>query len=117
MGWLTYNLAPGVTRKQECDRICTHDGEQRASRVIDSAMVGTTYYAAIENTDKVKRKTYVFAAVFLTSGGNKFDRNNFGYKDMDEGMGCHESAVWHHARALYAKTGTFAAEIEAEAAT
>lgn len=77
-----------VDRRFECDRICTwecrdEDGNVTTSgRVLKSAMVGSTYYAAVQN-----HKGDVWAAVFLTCGRTRHDGTAWGYKDMDETMG------------------------------
>jgi len=57
-----------------------------ATRILRSAMVGSVYYAAAEYT-RPAEPTVVYAIVALTSrrGGE------FGYKDMDDSMGPHES--------------------------
>lgn len=79
MGWTSYHATHykkgKVDRKAECDALFT-DGYE----VLKSAMVGSTYYAAI------KHKGGVSAAVCLTSTDMK-DYFNFSYKDMDETMG------------------------------
>ncbi len=77
-----------IDRKYECDRLCTWecydaDGKITSSgKVLKSAMVGSVYYAAVENKDGK-----VWAAVFLTCGRTKHDGTAWGYKDMDETMG------------------------------
>lgn len=98
MGWLI--------RTHGLDRGETPDGYLRSQfnctnasgtwTVLDSAFVGTTWYAAIhrirpaiikeDGTTIDAAQNYVFAAVVLTSrrGGE------FGYKDMDESMGPNE---------------------------
>jgi hypothetical protein len=93
MGWLFYTTTR--TRKDECDHVLTHDGDKSRLCVIDSAMVGSTYYAAVERTDKETGVSYIFGAVLLTKGrslpGEAQDGHNFGYKDMDESSGPNES--------------------------
>ena len=77
-----------VDRRSECDRICTfesrdEDGNITSSgRVLKSAMVGSTYYAAVQN-----QKGEVWAAVFLTCGRTRHDGTAWGYKSMDETKG------------------------------
>ena len=99
MGWLcSYSASywknvggrEVVDRQKECDRICTWestvDGKVVSRhRVLKSAMVGSTYYAAV-TTEKEGQPTKVWAAVFLTCGKGK-DGTVWGYKDMDETMG------------------------------
>lgn len=79
MGWTSYHATHykkgKVDRKAECDALFA-DGYE----VIKSAMVGSTYYAA------VKHKEDVVAVICLTSTDSK-DYFNFAYKDMDETMG------------------------------
>ena len=96
MGWVhCFNgrLKPNgtVDRKYECDRICTWETRDdngnisSSGRVLKSAMVGSTYYAAVQN-----QKGEVWAAVFLTCGQTRHDGTAWGYKDMDETMGPRE---------------------------
>lgn len=80
-----------IDRRYECDRLCTWRTKDESGKVISSgevlksAMVGSTYYAAVRNKDGK-----VWAAVFLTCGRTKFDNTAWGYKDMDETMGPNE---------------------------
>lgn len=80
-----------VDRKYECDRICTWETRDEngnivsSGKVLKSAMVGSTYYAAVQN-----KKGEVWAAVFLTCGRTRHDGTSWGYKDMDETMGPRE---------------------------
>lgn len=82
MGWTIYNS--GVADPQaECDRILTWNSDESSGKVLASAIVGSTYYAAVELV-KPDRPRIVFAAVFL------IQRSPFGYKDMDETCGPNE---------------------------
>lgn len=80
-----------IDRKFECDRLLTWetkdaDGNITSSgKVLKSAMVGSTYYAAVKN-----HKGEVWAAVFLTCGRTRHDGTAWGYKDMEETMGPNE---------------------------
>ena len=80
-----------IDRRRECDRLLTwcrwdENGNVISSgEVIKSAMVGSTYYAAVRNKDGL-----VWAAVFLTCGRTRHDGTAWGFKDMDETMGPHE---------------------------
>lgn len=80
-----------IDRRYECDRLCTWCTKDESGKVISSgdvlksAMVGSTYYAAVRNKDGK-----VWAAVFLTCGRIKFDNTAWGYKPMDEKMGPNE---------------------------
>ena len=86
MGWLFYDsiyFKPNgqVDRKQELDKMFNGNWE-----LVRSAMVGTTYYAAV----RCKRTGVVEASVILTSSYKK-GGHNFGYKDMTENMGPNEA--------------------------
>ena len=96
MGWTTcYNATEWkhvgfkavVDRRKECDRLltwCRKDDEGNiisSGEVLKSAMVGSTYYAAVRDN-----KGEVWAAVFLTCGKSRRDGTIWGYKDMDETM-------------------------------
>lgn len=80
-----------IDRKYECDKMLTFDRKDKDgnvighTRVLKSAMVGSTYYAAVETV--VGEKRNVVAAVFLTCGKTRWDNTEWGYKDMDETMG------------------------------
>lgn len=83
MGWTFYHVEPTykngklfIDRKAECDG---HFDKNRC-KVLKSAMVGSTYYAAVAVDNEV------IAAVNLTRVDNK-EYFNFGYKGMDESMG------------------------------
>lgn len=85
MGWsettAIYYKHGKIDRKAECDALFNDD----RFTVLKSAMVGSTYYAAVQQNNTGS----VFAAVVLTStnGRNYF---NFAFKDMDETCGPHE---------------------------
>lgn len=91
MGWTSYRATyfkkGKVDRKREMDERWTqteHDSYPELN-VLKSAMVGSTYYAAVEiKRNGVREK--VFGTVALTST-NWNDGMNFGYKDIDETMG------------------------------
>jgi hypothetical protein len=88
MGWTWYRATKyknggSVDRKAELD---TQYRWGDKYEVLKSAMVGSTYYAAVKH----KETGEVFAAVFLTSTYGK-EYHNFGYKDMDETCGPCES--------------------------
>ena len=83
MGWCSYHVDPiykngklVIDRKAECDG---HFDKDKCT-VLKSAMVGSTYYAAVAVGNEV------FAAVSLTRIDNK-EYCNFSYKSMDETMG------------------------------
>ena len=84
--WKFVNGKRVVDRKKECDKLltwCRTDEKGNvvsSGEVLKSAMVGSTYYAAVRNN-----KGEVWAAVFLTCGKTKWDNTLWGYKDMSEG--------------------------------
>lgn len=82
MGWTWYRATHytkgTINRKAEIDEILNND----YTKVIKSAMVGSTYYGAIEQL----KTQQIFCCVFLTSTCSR-DYYNFGYKDMDETCG------------------------------
>lgn len=100
MGWTSYHATHykngKVDRKAECDAYFMEGLNKDYYDVLKSAMVGSTYYAAVkplkrynkanEIVDIPKEEQYVFAAVFLTSTDMK-DYWNFSYKNMDESVG------------------------------
>lgn len=81
MGWTSYhasnyNKQYKVDVKKECDALFGDD-------VVKSAMVGSTYYAAIKGKGN---DNSVFAVVVLTHVDNN-DYYNFSYKDIGETSG------------------------------
>ena len=105
MGWTSYcaktrykNGKNYIDRKAECDKIfnddmVTWDDSRKVIgryEVLKSAMVGSTYYAAVKKTkfatETEPEFSKVFAAICLTSTNMK-DYYNFSYKDMDETCG------------------------------
>lgn len=101
MGWTSYHATRykngKVDRKAECDNMFNSDMVSWDDdtivgkfEVLKSAMVGSTYYAAIKktkfSTETEPEFTKVFALVCLTSVNNN-DYYNFAYKDMDESCG------------------------------
>ncbi len=95
MGWTFYNSnyytkSGAVDRKKECDSMINAENDKRKQTVLKSKMVGSTYYAAVEDVQKETNERKVFAVVILTSS-DKASGYNFGYKDLDEFMGPCES--------------------------
>lgn len=105
MGWTSYHASyyknGKIDRKAECDAYFMEGLNRGHFNVVKSAMVGSTYYAAVQhmmkNVGKDDKGEYkyepipenerrTFAVVFLTSTNVK-DYYNFAYKDMDEGCG------------------------------
>lgn len=108
MGWTSYHATHykngKIDRKAECDAYFLEGLNRGHFDVLKSAMVGSTYYAAVkplkksggkdENgnyiyVDMPKEEQKTFAVVFLTST-NMRDYYNFSYKDMCESMGPYE---------------------------
>ena len=107
MGWTSYHAGHykngKVDRKAECDAYFLEGLNRGHYEVPKSAMVGSTYYAAIKPLKKIngsdENGNYIYidipveeqqisAVVFLTSTDMK-DYFNFSYKDMCESMGPH----------------------------
>lgn len=105
MGWTSYHARfykrnGAVDRKAECDSLF----DKETCRVVKSAMVGTVYYAAIENLKRYKEQEdgtliaedipeserKIWGEVILTST-NARDYFNFSYKSMSEDMGPRET--------------------------
>lgn len=105
MGWTEYHASTKykngkyvIDRKAECDKLFNDDAVSWDSErkpigkfeVLKSAMVGSTYYAAVKRTKFATETTpehvCVFAAICLTSTNVK-EYFNFAYKDMDETCG------------------------------
>lgn len=93
MGWTSYHATcyknGTVDRKAEMDNYFKEEDSTNGEyhfKTLKSAMVGSTYYAAIEKTNNNTGVKEVFAIVCLTSV-NMDDYYNFSYKDMDESMG------------------------------
>lgn len=80
MGWTFFHREPGQTN----EAVFQHELATSGTIVV-SGNSGKTFYCAFKPNDK----PYVLALVFLTA--SKKDYFNFGYKDMDEGMGPVES--------------------------
>ena len=90
MGWTEYHATHykngKVDRKAEMDATYNWEDDNRKIEVLKSAMVGSTYYAAVKSLNKTNGYECVTAAVCLTST-NANDYFNFAYKDMDETCG------------------------------
>lgn len=106
MGWTGCNVATKynprsrrytIDRKAECDKLFNDDmvsweNNEKIGKfeVLKSAMVGSTYYAAVKRTkfatETEPENSIVFAAIVLTNTNVK-DYWNFHYKDMDETCG------------------------------
>lgn len=88
MGW-DYTHATHYTRtgaidwKTEIDELYTWQNDTRKAEVVRSAMVGSTYYAAIKITELSTGEAETTAAVALTHTNNR-DYFNFGVKTMGE---------------------------------
>ena len=110
MGWTSYNAKyyntrGKIDRKKECDAYWLEGLNSGHFKVVRSAMVGSTYYAAIqpiqkrigedesgksiyEDIPEDQRETY--GVVMLTKTDMK-DYFNFFYKEMSEDIGPYES--------------------------
>lgn len=104
MGWTSMNVPTKykngkiiIDRKEECDKLFNQDMVAFDSnkvigkfKVLKSAMVGSTYYAAVKRTEFATEdkpeNSIVFAAICLTLTNIK-EYYNFSYKDMDETCG------------------------------
>lgn len=105
MGWTSYHATHykngSIDRKAECDAYFMDGLNKGHYNVKKSAIVGSVYYAAIENLkrytgqdenggsvyeDIPENERETWAAVFLTHTDMK-DYFNFCYKDMSEDMG------------------------------
>lgn len=108
MGWTSYHATHykngKIDRKAECDAYFMEGLNRGHYDVLKSAMVGSTYYAAVQGlrryVGKDENGTYIyepipenkritFGVVFKTSTDMK-DYYNFSYKDMDETCGPYE---------------------------
>jgi hypothetical protein len=100
MGWTSThatNYKNGkVDKKAECDKLFTqsehywNDGDYSPKfTVLKSAVVGSTYYAAVERVNNKENTRIVYGVVCLTSVDNK-DYFNFSYKELDETEGPYE---------------------------
>lgn len=109
MGWTSYSTIyctlkkdGSVDRKAECDKYFIGGLNEGHYRIVKSAMVGSTYYAAVQTlkkyvgTDVNGKSVYedipendieTFAYVILTSVKD----GEFYYKEMSEDMGPYES--------------------------
>lgn len=88
MGWdythaTHYTRTGAIDRKTEIDELYTWQNDTRKAEVVRSAMVGSTYYAAIKITELSTGETETAAAVALTHTNSR-DYFNFGVKTMGE---------------------------------
>lgn len=82
MGWTFYHQSDVVSDPQaEIDSLLSWDGSDGSGQVKASAIVGATYFAAVEIYKPASGARYTIAFVVL------FERRPFGYKIMDETMG------------------------------
>lgn len=105
MGWTSYcatHYKNGkIDRKAECDAYFLEGLNRGYYDVLKSAMVGSTYYAAVQHLkryigkdesgesqyeDVPENERTTFAVIFLTSTNSR-DYFNFSYKDMSENSG------------------------------
>lgn len=105
MGWTSYHATyykknGTIDRKAECDAYFMEGLNAGFYRIVKSTLIGSVYYAAVENLKRYKEnengkyiienisftERKIWAAVFLTSVDSR-EYYNFSYKDMDETMG------------------------------
>lgn len=98
MGWTSYHASHykvkngirTVDRKAEMDELFkdedSYNGKYRLTN-LKSAMVGSTYYAAIERIEIENPENRIVGAVICLTSTDMKDHFNFAYKDMDETMG------------------------------
>lgn len=91
MGWdythaTHYTRTGAIDRKAEIDELYTWQNDTRKAEVVRSAMVGSTYYAAIKITELSTGEAETAAAVALTHTNSR-DYFNFGVKTMGESSG------------------------------
>ena len=90
MGWTYTSANIGRDRRAWLDWHYTRRSTDRKWTVLKSALVGTTYYAAVRLEEQGHRAV-VFGLVVLTDAKRKASDNyTFGWKDMDETMGPYE---------------------------
>lgn len=90
MGWdythaTHYTRTGAIDRKAEIDELYTWQNSTRKAEVVRSAMVGSTYYAAIKITELSTGETETAAAVALTHTNSR-DYFNFGVKTMGKAL-------------------------------
>ncbi|MBV1702883.1 MAG: hypothetical protein KGQ46_13800 [Hyphomicrobiales bacterium] len=93
MGWLTMTtLGRHATMPDYLDDQFTYERPDHRCKVLRSAMVGRTYYAAVEFIKIEPNELLVIALICQTSYHPR-DREGYkyGYKDMDESAGPYES--------------------------
>jgi hypothetical protein len=91
MGWLFYARPRHQSVREHLDTKLCWENENGKRRVLKSAMVGSVYYAAVEQIYP-DGKREVWAAIFLTKSCPRAkDGMTFGYKDMDETVGPYET--------------------------
>lgn len=91
MGWLFMESTGRFTDPKEyLDDQFTFRSERQEARVLRSAVVGQTYYAAVElvRADQAE----VVALVCLLQYDSSRPTGSWGYKDMDEAMGPNEAS-------------------------
>ncbi len=93
MGWLYMSSMGGyATPRSYLDNQFTYARDDHRLTVMASSMVGSTYYAACERIEGgAPREVFAIVCLTRTSTG-ACDGMTFGYKDMTEHMGPHESA-------------------------
>ncbi|PZU06526.1 hypothetical protein [Sphingomonas sp.] len=92
MGWLFIrDMGAHATARAYLDAQFTYARDDHRLAVLASSMVGSTYYAAAERIEAASgREVFAIVCLTRTSTGAR-DGCTFGYKDMTEHMGPHES--------------------------
>lgn len=91
MGWIIYSdREPIADPKAECDRLYTWSNVDGSGRVLESAIVGNTWYGAVEVVKPSGDRNLVSHEVEnrqVIAGVCLIQRRPFGYKDMTEHVG------------------------------
>lgn len=86
MGWTTMAMPSEGARAYLDTKVYSWGNDQQTYRVLDSALVGREYYAAVERIDVASGDRQVFAGVALVTISRR-SGEEFGYKGMSEDMG------------------------------
>ena len=86
MGWMCYNHKVANVKAAIEDNVLPWPNHKSpyAYEILKSSMVGSTYYAAIQRTERATGQTECYALIVLTT--NNY-RDGFCYKQMDESCG------------------------------
>lgn len=90
MGWTGIDgryIKTATDRKEFCDDRFNYEDERHKWKVLRSAMRGTTYYAAVEMSDKETKASFVRGVVVKTAKTKAHGYDEFLYKELIEDMG------------------------------